>query len=76
MPVNFLEMSEKFKHIISVLCVVAAIVIAFVALFLPPVGIIDSSVLWYIAQSLLFSASIIGIDFKIADVFKSQKNKS
>lgn len=65
-------MSEGYKTFIAVVCVIAAICIAFVALYIPPVGIIDSSVLWFIAQALLFSASIIGIDFKIRDVFKKQ----
>ena len=67
---------EKIRKILCVLLVISAIVIAFVVLYIPPVGIIDSSVLWFIAQSLIFSASIIGIDLKILDVFKSNKDKS
>lgn len=63
-------MNDNVKIFIAIISVVAAIVIAFCALYIPPVGIIDSSVLWFIAQALLFAASIIGIDFKIKDVFK------
>lgn len=65
-------MSDNAKTFIAIFCVSAAIIIAFTALFIPPVGVIDSTVLWFIAQALLFSASIIGIDFKIKDVFKKQ----
>lgn len=69
-------MKDYVKNIIAVVAVFAAIAIAFVALFIPPSGIIDTSVLWYIAQSLLFSAGIIGINFKVLDVFKSPKDTS
>lgn len=63
-------MNDNIKIVIALCSVFAAIAIAFCALYIPPVGIIDSSVLWFIAQTLLFAASIIGIDFKIRDVFK------
>ena len=39
-----------------------AIVISFIALFMPPPGIIDASVLWIVAQALLFAASVLGLD--------------
>lgn len=53
---------------------VFALVIGMIALFLPPTGVIDSSVLWFIAQLLVFTANIFGFNL---DVFKSDKvNKS
>lgn len=69
-------MNDRVKNIISIMCMVAAIVIAFVALYCPPVGVIDTSVLWFTAQLMVFVASIIGIKLVIPDVFKSHKDKS
>ena len=69
-------MNESVKNIISIVCMVAAIVIAFVALYCPPVGIIDTSVLWFTAQLMVFVASIIGVKLVLPDVFKSRKDKS
>lgn len=43
-------------------------------MFTPPMAVIDSSVLWFTAQLLVFTASMLGIDFKITslkDVFKT-----
>lgn len=69
-------MNDNVKNIISIICVIAAIVISFVALYCPPVGIIDTSVLWFTAQLMVFVASIIGIKIVLPDVFKSHKDKS
>lgn len=60
----------KTKKAIAVLSFVSAIVIGFIALFLPPEGVIDSSVLWFIAQLLVFTSNIFGFNF---NVFKSDK---
>ena len=65
---------ETLKKLIAMISFVAAIVIGFIALFLPPEGIIDESVLWFTAQLLVFTANIFGFNL---DVFKSYKvNKS
>lgn len=56
---------EVIKHIISVVAFFAAVVIGFIALFIPPTGIIDASVLWFVAQLLVFVSGILGIDFKV-----------
>ena len=47
-----------------------AIIISFVALLLPPQGVIDPSVLWVVAQALLFAASVLGIDSYFHNVQK------
>ena len=54
----------------SYISFVSAIIIGFIALFIPPQGEIDSSVLCFVAQLLLFTSSILGIDYH---VFKSDK---
>lgn len=51
----------KTKSIMSIVAFVAALIIGFVALFLPPIGIIDQSVLWFTAQLLVFTSGILGI---------------
>ena len=55
-------MDNKVKFIIAICCVTAAILIAFVALFIPPQGIIDASVLWFTAQLFLFTAAVFGVN--------------
>ena len=55
-------MSNKVKFILAICCVTAAILIAFVALFIPPQGIIDASVLWFTAQLFLFTAAVFGVN--------------
>lgn len=43
-----------------------------ISLFLPPVGIIDSSVLWFCGQAIVFAASIFGaksyIDYRLESI--------
>lgn len=56
----------KLKRAIAVLSFVTAIVIGFIALFLPPQGVIDTSVLWFIAQLLVFTSNIFGFNFNVS----------
>lgn len=58
------------KKFCSVTSFIAAIIIGFLALWMPPLGVIDNSVLWFVAQLLVFTASILGIDFKIPKMGK------
>ena len=53
------------KGIISVVAFVAAIIIGFIALFIPPEGVIDASVLWFTAQLLVFTSGILGINISL-----------
>lgn len=52
---------KRVKCIMSIAAFVAALVIGFVALFIPPTGVIDQSVLWFTAQLLVFTSGILGI---------------
>ena len=56
---------ETIKAIISILAFLAAVVIGFIALFIPPGGVIDPSVLWFTAQLLVFTAGLLGINLNI-----------
>lgn len=55
----------KTKHIMSIVSFTSAIIIGFIALWIPPAGIIDSSVLWWTSQLLIFTAGILGIDINL-----------
>lgn len=65
------------KHFLAIVAFISSIVFGVIAMNTPPYAEIDSSVLWFIAQMLLFTASLIGIDIKIIpfkDVFKAGKD--
>lgn len=52
---------KRVKCIMSIVAFVAALIIGFIALFIPPTGVIDQSVLWFTAQLLVFTSGILGI---------------
>jgi uncharacterized membrane protein len=56
----------KLKAILSVLAFLTALVIGFIALFIPPEGIIDSTVLWFTAQMLLFVSGLLGVNLSFS----------
>lgn len=58
-------MKDTIKLAIAVVAFLGALVIGFIALFLPPQGIIDSSVLWFTSQLLVFVATLLGLDLTI-----------
>lgn len=68
----------KTKRVIAVLSFVSALIIGFIALFLPPQGVIDTSVLWFIAQLLVFTSNIFGFNFNVSQsdtiIQSSKKN--
>ena len=66
-------MIERLKPYISIAAFVAAIVIGFIALFLPPTGVIDASVLWFTAQLLVFVSGILGINLNLDLLNKKAK---
>lgn len=60
--------NEHIKAPISIIAFLAAIVIGFIALFIPPQGVLDSSVLWFTAQLLVFVSGLLGIDLSIDSI--------
>lgn len=62
--------SKILKSLISIISFLAAIVIGFIALFIPPTGVIDASVLWFTAQLLVFTSGLLGIDISIDSLKK------
>lgn len=53
------------KKLFSFVSFFTSIIVGFMAMFMPPEGVIDNSVLWFIAQLLIFTSTILGIDFRI-----------
>ena len=65
--------NNNLKSLISIISFLSAIVIGFIALFIPPKGIIDASVLWFTAQLLVFTSGLVVIDISI-DSLKKKAN--
>lgn len=57
----------------AISCITAAIAIAFVALFIPPQGVIDASVLWFTAQLFLFVAAVFGVNLSYSNFGNTAK---
>lgn len=69
-----------YQEILGFVCVLAAIVMTFISLFLPPPGEIDASVLVLVGEVLCFVGALIGINAaasnnikKITEVIKDVK---
>lgn len=68
-------MTNNVKMSLAVISFVGALVIGFIALFLPPEGVIDSSVLWFSAQMLLFCSTLLGLSLNLGKWGKTETNK-
>lgn len=66
-------MKNTFNKILCIITLITGIAFGIAGLCLPPIGIIDNSVLILIAQLLVYSASVIKI--KIKNVFKTNNDK-
>lgn len=67
------DTKEKIQYATAVAMVVSAVVLAFICFFLNHYKIEDS-VLWYIAQALVYAASIFGISLAIKTKMGEVKN--
>ena len=56
------QSQHSLKELTAIALLVTGIVMAFIALFLPPPGEIHESVLFIFAQILIYAGSIFGID--------------
>lgn len=68
----------KIKEITAIILLALGMLLAFIALFLPPPGEIHDSVLYIFAQILIYCGSIFGIDSYINHKIKDRNvnNKS
>ena len=54
-------MSHKLQ-IYSALCMLlSGVILSYMGFFIPPIGEISDSVLWYFGQTLIYAGSIFGI---------------
>lgn len=56
------DLKEIIQYIICVVCIIGAMVMSFLALYIDPAGEIHNSVLWICGQVLIFVGSIFGIN--------------
>lgn len=47
------------KSILATICVLSAIGLAIAGLIIPPTGVIDTSLIWFFAQLLVFAGTIL-----------------
>jgi len=64
------------KQVLSTLALVVASIIAIWAMLLPPQGEVSQSVLIEVAQFLLYSATLLGVDIAIDKIKELLKDKN
>lgn len=64
----------KIRSIYSGIALVSAVVLSALAVFIQPRGVIDTSVLYVIAQFLIYSASLLGIAGAVSAISDHLKN--
>lgn len=69
------ERKENTKVGLAIACTICAVVIGFMALLIPPHGIIDSSVLWFTSQLLIFTATMLGVNLDLGKWGSTKDNK-
>ena len=57
-------MKTKKQPVLATILVIFGVLLILTAFFVPPLGIIDASVLAAFGEILTFSGSLIGIDYK------------
>lgn len=65
------SIKETIRFIAGIVCLIGGIVLSFIALYLPPAGVIDSSVLILIGEVLTF----VGAVWHLHDFTKVQMKK-
>ena len=81
------NIKEWIQYIICIVCILGAITMSFLAMYIDPTGEVHNSILWIIGQVLIFVGSIFGIssihnvqmrkiDKKIVDNANSQTQKT
>lgn len=59
------------REVSAMLMLAGGLVLAFISLYMPPRGTIDSSVLYIFAQILIYAGSALGIDYYIRQRFEN-----
>lgn len=56
---------SNIRKTLSVISLIAAIVIAIIAVFTPPLAVIDASILYLTSQFLVFISGLLGVNLEI-----------
>lgn len=64
------------RELTAIVLLFCGIIMAFIALFLPPPGEIHSSVLYIFAQILIYAGSIFGIDAYVRKAVEREREES
>lgn len=56
------DIKEYIQYGICIVCILGAMVMSFLAMYIDPTGEIHDSILWLIAQVLVFCGSLMGIN--------------
>lgn len=56
------SIKEWIQYILCLVCIAGAMVMSFLAMYIDPTGEIHDSILWLIAQVLVFCGSLMGIN--------------
>lgn len=68
-------MSDNVKLILAIGSFIASVGMGVAGMLLPPPGIIDSSVLIFVAQMLLFCSTILGLSLNLGRFGSTEKKK-
>lgn len=63
-------MKEKTKIYLSIASFIFAIIFGIAGFCVPPIGIINSSVLYFTAQLFLFTATLLGVNIDFTKLKK------
>lgn len=58
----------------AIIAFIAAIIAGFAAMIIPPTGVIDASVLWFVAQLLVFTSTLLGLSMQIDSLKQTATN--
>ena len=66
---------ETLKLYMAIVSMMSAIIVGIVAMFIPPHGIIDASILWFTAQLLVFTSTLLGLSMTVDNIQQKISNR-
>ena len=68
-----LDLKTKLAYITAIVAFAIGWILTIVAFALPPVAIIEESVLWVLGQSLLYAGGVLGVGLYVTHSTRSMK---
>lgn len=70
------EIKDLMAYCFAAVALLSGIILSFIcALAIPPLGVLSDSVLFYVAQTLMYSGGVIGLNLSIKHTKNSVKNE-